>query len=142
MKIAGFHNEFRFLSNFWPAPIQVDGKWFPTVEHAYQAMKTADKDEWERIRMLETPGLAKKAGKKLVIRENWDKLKIPTMRMLLQKKFRIPELREALLLTHPLELEETNTWWDRFWGVCQGVGENHLGKLLMQIREEIHYGQR
>lgn len=138
MKIAGFHNEFRFLSNFWPSKIVVCGLTFPTVEHAYQALKSPRREAWLEILDQPTPGRAKRLGAFVHIRPNWDQLKIPIMRMLLRKKFQIPELRKGLIETRPFHLEETNTWGDTFWGVNNGKGENHLGKLLMQIRNEIH----
>ena len=138
MKIAGFHNQFRFLSNFWPSEITVCGVRFPTVEHAYQAMKSPHRENWIVVADLKRPGQAKRTGQRLTIRSNWERIKIPVMRMLLRKKFYWnPELEDALLLTEPYYLEETNDWGDTFWGVCDGVGENHLGKLLMQVRDEL-----
>ena len=59
------------------------------------------------------------------------------MRDCLRLKFEIPELREALLNTDNAKLIEGNWWGDKFWGICNGVGENNLGKLLMEVRDEI-----
>jgi hypothetical protein len=137
MAIKGFFGEFRFLSNFWPAPIVVQRIQFPTVEHAYQALKSTNRADWERIAKLPSPRDAKAAGYKLTVRPGWDKHRVFVMSQLLKLKFAIPELRKALLMTDDAYLEETNTWGDQFWGVCDGVGENHLGKLLMQVRSEI-----
>lgn len=136
-RIAGFTGQFRFLSNFYPSVVRVCGIDFPTVEHAYQALKSVNEADWRWMATLPTPGAAKRAGRSLTLRENWDSLKLPVMRLLLRQKFKIPELQAALLLTHSFYLEETNTWGDTFWGVCNGVGQNHLGKLLMEVRSEL-----
>lgn len=136
-EIKGFFGEFRFLSNFWPAPIVVQGIQFPTVEHAYQAFKSTDRADWERIAKLPTPKAAKAASYKLTLRPGWDTYRVFVMYKLLRLKFAIPELRKALLITGDAYLEETNTWGDRFWGVCDGSGDNQLGILLMKVRSEI-----
>lgn len=134
--ITEFQNEFRFLSNFWPAL----GK---TVEHFFQAEKTLDPQWKARILRAPTPSAAKVAGRAAPLRENWDEIKIPTMKGLLQKKFADKELALDLMLTDPRELIEGNWWHDNFWGNCLCArcnhieGENHLGKLLMEVRDEI-----
>ena len=58
------------------------------------------------------------------------------MENLLWQKFENPVLRKMLDATKPRELIEGNVWKDSFWGVYNGKGENHLGKLLMLIRSE------
>lgn len=112
---------------------------FPTVEHAYQAAKTLDLKARERIRLLPTAGKAKAAGKRLKLRDDWEEVKIGIMRGLLRQKFAPGTFLAGVLLeTGERELIEVNTWGDRFWGECpRGVGENHLGKLLMEIRAEL-----
>lgn len=132
--IPEFQGEFRFLSNFWPCVIEFEGIKFPSVEHAYQAAKTLDIKERQRIAKLFTPGKAKRAGKELKIRPDWEEIKIPIMRELLMKKFSHRELMFRLKKTEG-ELIEGNEWGDIFWGICRGQGENHLGKLLMEIRD-------
>jgi N-glycosidase YbiA len=135
--IDSFQGEYRFLSNFWPAVVRFDGMTYPTVEHAYQAAKTMDMKERLRISELATPGLAKKAGKKVKMRSDWgDEVKIIFMRLFLTLKFQDPKLRKKLLQTGTEKLVEGNTWGDTFWGVCDGKGKNHLGKLLMEVRKQ------
>jgi N-glycosidase YbiA len=134
--IKEFQGEHRFLSNFWPAAVELDGVEYPSVEHAYQAAKTLDADHREKIAALPTPGAAKREGKKAVIREDWDDVKIPTMLSLLRQKFQIPSLKRKLLDTGSQEIQEGNTWGDQFWGVCRGTGQNNLGKLLELVRAE------
>ena len=135
MKIEGFFNEFRFLSNFHPSEIIVDGITYPTVEHAYQALKCDNKDQRNKIAKTNTPGQAKRMGRGIQLRSNWDTIRVPIMHTLLEEKFKIPEFRDSLIMTYPHSLEETNNWNDQFWGVCNGAGENQLGKLLMKVRQ-------
>jgi ribA/ribD-fused uncharacterized protein len=132
--VSEFQVEFRFLSNFWEIPIKYEGIWFVSVEHAYQAAKTLDIEQRQLIARLDTPGKAKRAGKNLVLRPDWEEVKIPIMRELLKQKFSNRALMYKLRQTKG-ELIEGNTWGDTFWGVCRGQGQNILGKLLMEIRD-------
>ena len=127
---------YGFLSNFHTSTIYVGGKSYPSVEHAYQAAKTLDDDVKETIRKAKSPGEAKKLGKCVQLRSDWDAVKVDLMRGFLRQKFDSPFLRHQLLQTGDAELIYGNTWNDRFWGVCRGTGQNWLGKLLMQLREE------
>lgn len=135
--INRFFGEYRFLSNFYHCPVKLDGIMYPTVEHAYQAAKCDNIEDRRRILSCITPGEAKLLGKKLVLRHDWDMVKISIMTNLLEQKFGKPLFKEWLLDTGDEELIEGNVWGDIFWGVCNGKGENHLGKLLMQIRTEL-----
>lgn len=132
--ITSFSGEHRFLSNFFPSRIRWAGIDWPTVEHAYQGAKTLNPAGRALIATAPTPGKAKRLGQKLALREDWDDLRVGTMRELLALKFSIPELSRLLVATGTAELVEGNTWGDRFWGVCGGEGENMLGRLLMEIR--------
>lgn len=137
--INGFFGEFRFLSNFYPAQVIFEGYVYPTVEHAYQAAKTLDEDERKQIRYAKTPKTAKALGYKVKLRPNWDDIRVDVMRDLLEKKFSIEEFKHALMTTQGYVLIERNYWGDVFWGVCDGVGENVLGRLLMSIRDGRSY---
>lgn len=133
VQFAGTH---RFLSNFWPAPVVLDGMLFPSVEHAYVAAKTTNATLRKRILPL-TAGQAKRFGRTFKMRTaHWEEIKLSVMEGLLRQKFAHPHLRQQLVATHTANLVEGNTWGDCFWGVCDGVGENHLGRLLMKIRTE------
>lgn len=136
-KIDKFDDEYRWLSNFWPSKVMLDGEEYPTVEHAYQAAKSLKTEEREQVRKAYTPGFAKKIGQQIKLRNDWNEVKLEIMLSLLREKFKDKELRKALLNTGRKELIEGNAWQDTFWGVCNGKGLNHLGKLLMQVREEI-----
>lgn len=135
MKIAGFQGEYRFLSNFYHAPLTVIGIPYLNSEAAYQASKTTDLDVRTSFSTVD-PSTAKKMGRSIHLREDWNLvLKLEMMELCLRAKFMCnPLLREQLFLTGDAELEETNNWGDTFWGVSRGKGENYLGKLLMEIR--------
>lgn len=127
-----FRGTFWFLSNFWPLP---DGT---TVEHRYQAAKCVDRDEAAAIMRAASPAAAKRLGRQVRIRSDWNSVRVNVMRELLRQKFRLgTPLAEALLVTRVSRLQEGNDWGDVFWGVCNGRGQNVLGKLLMRVREEL-----
>jgi ribA/ribD-fused uncharacterized protein len=134
--ITSFTGKYRFLSNFYPSRIMTV---FPTVEHAYQAAKCVDMDEFNDIMMAETPGKAKKLGAKVNLREDWEEVKLDVMFGLVRAKFiHYSELQDMLLETGKAELIEGNRWGDTYWGQCPlGSGFNHLGRILMEVREEI-----
>lgn len=135
--INGFNGEYEFLSNFWPAKVTLDGVEYPSTENAYQAAKTVDVQERLHFRNC-TPGKAKRLGKSVTKREDWDEVKIPIMLNLNMQKFKNhPELQLKLLMTDEMLIEETNHWGDVFWGVCDGKGRNELGKVLMIVRQVI-----
>ena len=136
--ILGFNKEYRFLSNFYPAIVEYDGLDYPSTEHAYQAAKTEDLGQRRRIRESQKPGDAKRSGQQVKMRSDWEQIKISVMKDLVRQKFtKHKDLKEKLLATGDAYLEETNHWKDIFWGVCKGKGLNHLGKILMEVREEI-----
>jgi len=141
-QITEFSGQYRWLSNFWMATIQIEGIRFPSAEHAYQAAKSPDKQHWLKILGCTTPAAAKRAGgaKTVDIWPNWDKLKLQVMETVLGAKFsQHPDLLQRLLDTGDAELIEGNTWGDKFWGVSgnPATGENHLGKMLMKGRVRI-----
>lgn len=138
MKIDSFSGEYEFLSNFYPSTVcDADGITYPTVEHYFQAMKTVYLPERQKIAAAPTPGKAKRMGRRVFLRSDWNAIKVEVMRQGLKQKFSDANLRKKLLATGDSELIEGNWWHDTFWGMCNGVGENHLGKLLMEIREEL-----
>jgi len=135
--IPEFRDEFRFLSNFHSSTITFGGMRYPTVEHAYQAAKSLDPDVRLMIKNAKTPGKAKRLGRCVEMRPDWDEVKVEIMLNLVRKKFENPFLRPMLLATDDAELIEGNHHNDRFWGTVDGVGQNVLGKILMRVREEI-----
>lgn len=135
--IKGFFGEYRWLSNFHLCPIPWEGYTWPSTEHAYQATKTFDPEIRKKIYGLTEPKLVKRISRSFALRGDWEIIKLQVMLDISRIKYQIPYLRDRLLKTQELYLEETNTWNDTFWGVCNGVGQNNLGRILMQIREEI-----
>lgn len=134
VNIESFIGYNGFLSNFYWADFDVQGITYPTTEHYYQGMKTMNLQERQAIRNAATPGAAKRLGQKCDMRPDWDKVKLQIMEDALCQKFLCDPMRQKLIDTGTRELIEGNTWGDTFWGVCDGKGENHLGKLLMKIR--------
>ncbi len=139
--IKRFEGPFRFLSNFSDVLLSYNGEFYDSVEHAYQAQKT-----WKLTerKPFTSKGLyswsaakAKRKGRKLVLRDDWEHVKQSIMLDLLRKKFQHVGYRASLKATSPCQLEEGNNHGDTYWGTVDGVGENHLGKLLMQVRHEI-----
>jgi len=143
VKITRFTGSFGFLSNFWRCPICFEGQTYPSVEHAFQAAKTYDLREREIIKKARTPGEAKRLGRKVHLRPFWEeRVRVRIMRELLSIKFQDPVYAKMLKATDNAELIEGNIWGDTYWGVCNGKGENHLGKLLMEIRSRLLEGNQ
>lgn len=142
--IESFSGEYRFLSNFYPAPVEIDGISYPTTEHAYQACKTQDRAEAIRISKLATAGQAKRAGREVTLRPDWEQHKADWMLAILEAKFLShPELEQKLIDTGDAQLIEGNTWHDQIWGSCNcskhinTPGQNLLGQLLMKVRADL-----
>lgn len=131
-----FRGEFYFLSNMCPAPITVNFNGeilkFTCSESLYQALKCPSRiHEFVALDGYQ----AKRLGKTVKIRDDWNEVRIPIMRKILSVKFtQHPELL-ARLKNIKTPIEEENHWGDVFWGTCNGHGENMLGKLLMEIRD-------
>lgn len=140
--IAEFQEEYRFLSNFWSVVVHFEGRKYPSVENAYQAAKTIITSERHKFQMS-TPGQAKRLGKKITLRADWDSVKLGIMRELIIEKFKHVDLNEMLMATGETTLIEGNRWHDNFWGDCKccGIGQNHLGEILMSVRGGFKYLQ-
>lgn len=138
-QIDRFVGEHRFLSSFFPCEVTTDaGLTYASVEHAYQAAKAATEEERFAIAAASSPKKAKRRGAKLTPPPDWHSRKVEVMRSLLRLKFAPGrELAAKLVATGDAELIEGNDWGDEFWGQCNGVGENHLGRLLMETRSRL-----
>jgi len=134
-----FSGQFEFLCNFYKQEFEFEGRVYPSSEHAFQAAKTSQEHEKDGIAGAFTPGLAKKLGRRVKLREDWNEVKNDVMYQVLKAKFSDKNLRQKLIDTGDMELIEGNTWGDCYWGVDinSGVGENNLGKILMRLREEL-----
>ena len=142
--IKGFTGDNRWLSNFWSASILFEGIVFPTTEHAYVYAKLMAEDQ-EKLKhgdglkqlLAQTAGQMKRFGRAVPIRKNFDDIRISVMTEITAAKYSSanPELVKKLLATKNAYIEETNSWGDTFWGVnMEGVGLNHLGKIIMARR--------
>lgn len=153
--ISEFQGEYRWLSNFWPVSVFADGLIYPSVEHAFVAGKTDDINfKLQCTEETLSAAQVKKLGQKVQLRPGWNEVKLGRMRNCLKWKFdknEHPDLYDKLLATGDVHLQEGNYWGDIYWGVSTvsrffkkhgrlilaGEGENHLGKLLMEIRSTL-----
>ena len=85
--IDEFDGKFAFLSNFFPSPIKSEGIVYPTVEHFFQAQKANTLSEKMAIAAAETPGRAKRLGRLVSLRPDWEEVKVDVMRSGLELKF-------------------------------------------------------
>ena len=139
--INKFDGKYAFLSNYYACKVVYEGIEYPSVEHAFQAAKTLDMTKRFEIANLNSPGAAKRVGRQLDLRKDWEDVKIRVMEDCLRSKFQDTTLLIKLLGTEGHFLIEGTTWHDKCWGICTcdecgGNGANNLGKLLMKIRDE------
>jgi ribA/ribD-fused uncharacterized protein len=135
-----FDGKWAFLSNFYWNEIEFEGITYPTNEHFFQAMKTLDIGERQKIANCLTPGQAKRMGRQVALRPDWEEVKEDIMFLGLCLKFADEQLADWLVETGDEPLEEGTTWHDNEWGNCSCPkcrnieGKNKLGKLLMKVR--------
>ena len=138
-----FDGHWAFLSNFYWNEIKFEGITYPTNEHFFQAMKTLDINERRAIANCRTPGQAKRMGRRVALRPDWEVVKESVMLEGLCLKFADEQLADWLLETGDEELVEGTTWHDNEWGNCSCPkcahieGRNKLGRLLMIVRDMI-----
>lgn len=138
MRINSFYGENRWLSNFWPCPVVYEGLTYNSTESAYKAAKVADVSKRVDIQRALSSTAAKHISDNLLPRSDWDNIRVDVMLDVNRQKFlNNKDLYEKLIATGDAHLEEGNTHNDTFWGTCNGVGENQLGKILMKIRKEL-----
>ena len=137
--IDKFEGEYAFLSNFYECPVNY-GLTYCNSEAAFQATK----DPYRCTEFVDlNASRAKALGRKVELRSDWEEIKDAVMLDVLRAKFDTnPDLKEKLLATGDEFLVEGNTWGDTYWGVCNGKGRNHLGYLLMQVRDEFARSER
>ena len=143
--IDNFKRDYYFLSNFHPSYVMYEGDIYPTVEHAFQAAKIAERKSRQFFTTLPTPDLAQYHGRRVELRPDWEQIKDKVMYDILRDKFSRDPNKANLLATGNRPLIEGNNWHDNYWGVCScerckrnyNHGRNQLGKTLMQIRDEL-----
>ena len=138
-KIDQFKDEYYFLSNFYSAQVEYDGIVYHNNEAAFQAQK-----DLTRVAEFESLGGkdAKRLGRRVNLRADWNDVRDNIMADLIKIKFSDPELAEKLVTNKVIEanngfIQEDNNWHDTYWGVCNGEGNNMLGKILMDTRHFI-----
>lgn len=131
-----FRDEYWFLSNFYPVEIECAGLKFKCVESAFQAYKCANVEDRKLFVNL-NGAEAKRLGRKIPMRKDWEDIKVKVMYRLVMQKFN----RNPLLLNRLKNIKgvivEDNTWNDTFWGMCNGKGRNTLGIILTAVRNEL-----
>lgn len=131
-------DKYGCFSNFSPHGFELDGFYWPTSEHYFQAQKFVGTPHADRIREVKTPKDAAKMGRdrSLPLRPDWNQVKDDIMRRGVLRKFEThADIREVLLSTGDEEIVE-NSPIDYYWGCgADGSGKNMLGVILMEIRE-------
>lgn len=144
--IHGFDNKYSFLSNFYACQVEYEGITYPTSEHAFQAVKSLDPDIRKWIAAAPTPGQAKRRGRSIELRHDWEEIKDQVMFDIVREKFKNEDMRARLLMTIGEGYDgfcEDNYWHDNYWGNCNCErcknieGKNMLGKILMDVVNEI-----
>ena len=135
--INSFRGKYYFLSNFYETPVTFDGITYRNNEAAFQAQKVLSKEEQTEFSNLNASE-AKKLGRKVLLRKDWEDVKVLLMQGIVDAKFdQHPELAALLMDTGDEYLEEENTWGDKIWGTVDGKGQNLLGQILMKTRERL-----
>ena len=137
--IMQFDGDYDFLSNFYPVKVEFGGLVYDSAEAAFQAQKCENDDE-RKLFVGVNAGQSKRIGRHVHLRSDWEVVKVGIMERVVRAKFfQHPDLAEKLVATGAIPLTEGNTWFDICWGVdaYTGRGENHLGKILMKIRDEL-----
>ena len=134
--IYNFRGRYAFLSNFYKLPEKIDG--CSTAEHLFQSLKTLDPAEREKIKQAFSPAEARRLGKRVRLRSDWEDIKVVAMKEILDAKFKSDPLRSMLIETSDEQLVHENQHGDYFWGTVCGQGRNMLGKLLMNVRDELN----
>ena len=132
------------LSNLYRRTITFEDEVFATSEHAYQAGKARKREVRNWLMAAPSPSLLAMAAHGLYywdVAPGWSKTKFDRMRDVLRAKFsQHDDLRELLLSTQDARLVESTTTdneVNRVWGEVNGVGQNMLGVLLMEVRAEL-----
>lgn len=136
--INEFRGKYYFLSNFYMADVIWDGVRYTNNESAFQSAKLISKTKREELFSNLDPSSAKRKGRRVQLRHDWEKVKFDIMYEIVKAKFEQNEnLKTKLLETGDNYLEEGNSWGDRIWGTVNGKGQNNLGKILMKVRDEL-----
>lgn len=132
--IGSFRNEYAFLSNMYPCRVLYDGIMYSNAEAAFQAQKCVDEKQKEAFAKLS--GIeARKMGRTMPMRSDWNSVRVGIMGAVIHAKFFQNHELAQKLVNIDGDIAENNTWGDTFWGICNGRGENMLGRILMNTRD-------
>jgi ribA/ribD-fused uncharacterized protein len=138
--IKEFQGNYRWLSNFAPVQIELNGKTYPSVEHAYMSAKSND-IIWKQFctDSNNTAGQVKRQSRTIQLIHDWNDIKLQVMEECVKQKFNTEPYKTKLIETNDEHIQEGNNWNDKFWGIClkTNQGQNHLGKLIMSVRKEL-----
>ena len=135
--IDSFRGFYYFLSNFSDSKIEYKGYTYLNAEAAFHAQKN-DSHTYKHLMQFQNASLAKKEGRRIKLRKDWEEVKDQIMYEIVLAKFsQNKDLKRKLLATGNKRLIEGNIWNDTYWGICKGKGQNKLGKILMKVREEL-----
>ena len=144
--IGSFSGDLEFLSNMYKIPIyfneskydnfQPDFKIYPSSENLYQALKCKYIKDRELFQNVD-PYKSKRIGRSIEIRSDWDNVRLEAMQVAIDLKFKNIELAEKLIDLPDDKIIEFNNWGDRFFGICNGEGLDHLGKILRAKKQQI-----
>ena len=139
---------FGALSNLYRREIAFEGEVYATSEHAYQAGKARRRDVKAWLMAAPSPALLAMAAHGLYywdVIPGWSRIKFDRMRQVLRAKFtQHPDLQALLLSTGEARLVESATIdnaVNRLWGEVNGIGQNMLGQMLMELRAELNGSQ-
>lgn len=139
--INQFRGEYNWLSNMYSCDIMFDGHLFKSVENAYMASKNVENRDWFQFCLNNPPNICKKESKNILLRADWEKVKVKIMYGFLEQKFKQEPFKTKLLTTKNENIVEGNYWGDSFWGVDlkqnPNIGENFLGRSIMDIRKKL-----
>lgn len=132
-------HSYPYFSNKYLCEIEWEDRAWPSVEHAFQAAKNPyDPAYIKALRRTRSALAAKMLGKKATPTSYWLENRMLIMYHLINYKFRrYKRFGQGLINTYPIELIDTNMWDDTYWGQYGGVGENHVGRILMRVRVEL-----
>ena len=142
-KITSLRGSYFFLSNFYNSSVLFRGQIYQNAEAAFQATKCENKID--KMKFINISGKdAKKLGRRVKLREDWEEVKNQIMYEVVLEKFKQnSDLKIKLLRTGDKEIIEMNQWHDNIWGKCicskckDREGKNKLGKILMEVRKEL-----
>lgn len=139
-QIFFYEHEFYVFSNYSSFQLEWKGKLYPTSEHAYHSEKFDDEDLKEQIRNTRSAHDSQKLANanKDKQRKDWDEIRLSVTKDILHAKVaQHPYVKKKLLESGDRELIE-DSWRDDFWGWGPNKdGANHLGKLWIEVRDEV-----